>query len=92
MLNDKFKGYRVISSTYCRLQDDEFWAVEQKLVQERSKDGKDWERKEANSSARAKNMEDALGQVYLSMATFLETVKGDLFAELDEGKEKELLN
>jgi len=91
--NDKYKGYRVTSFTSCKEVEGGYWFAEQKITQERKEDGKDWEKREANSSARAKSAEEALSQVYLSMATYLDTVRGDLFQELDiEEEKKELLN
>lgn len=88
MDEEKYKGYRVTSYTSCKLGEDGYWFVEQEVKQERKEDGKDWEIRKAQASARAKSIEEALSQVYLSMATYLDVVKGDLFAE--EEKEEEL--
>lgn len=93
MMEDKFVGYRVTSFTSCKQVEDDYWFAEQKITQERKEDGKDWEKREANASARSRSIEEALAQVYLSMATYLDTVKGDLFAEPEiEEEKKELLN
>lgn len=89
-----YKGFRVNSITSVKLGDDEFWVAENKMIQERTTDGKNWERKEANASARAKDMNDALGQVHLTMATYLNSIGGDLFdiPDVDEGSGDNILN
>lgn len=91
MSKEDYKGYKVLSEVTCRLGEDGFWVVDQKLSHQRLLDSGEWESREATVSSRAKAMEDALGQSYLSMSTYLDTVSGDLFNEKNK-EEKGLLN
>lgn len=77
--DEDFSGYMVTSTTEAVKKEDGTWEVKQIVKQSRKKVGEDWETKSTNVSAFDKDLETAYKHVFISMATYLESLAGDLF-------------
>lgn len=81
--DDDVVGYEVVSTVNCALNKDGFWEVTQKLVQSRTKDGKDWEAKELEFRALDTDIMKAINTSYMTVAYYLEQVEGNLFNDIE---------
>lgn len=84
----------VTNSATVAIKDEDFWQVTQTITQKRTFDGENWEEKEISMSAKDKNLDEAFKQTIMSIAVYLDTIGGDLFAEelVDEYYEEDLAN
>ena len=84
----KIVGSKVITKTFCELDENEYWKVDQTVTQERLIEGDDdWETKTINMSAHAKELEVAVANAIMSLERYLVPRNSDLFQEPNyEGK------
>ncbi len=87
---EKYSGFIITSATVCDKDENGIWTVKQNVIQERKEPDKEWETKEAQVNVKNKVLQKAISEAYLSLAFYLESVKGDLFNK-PEKEESELL-
>lgn len=79
MEKDNIIGHRVVSEVWATRGDDGVWKVEHKIVAQRSEDLVAWESRNVESSARSKSLDTAISSAAFTIATYLESVGGDIF-------------
>lgn len=90
---DEFIGRKVITEVTATQDGNGWWKVEHRILQSRSRDGIDWDNREAVAEAVAKTIEDAERDCIYTMMAYLDSIKGDLFSDPDTAEEdKGLLN
>jgi hypothetical protein len=78
----KIVGSRVTTKTFCELDENGYWKVDQSITQERLIEGEDeWEVKTVQQSAHAKQLEVAIANAILALERFLVPRNSDLFKE-----------
>ncbi len=87
---EKYSAFIFTSITVCDKDENGVWAVKQNVVQERKEPDREWEKKEAQVNVKNKDLQKAISEAYLSLAFYLESVKGDLFNK-PEKEESELI-
>jgi hypothetical protein len=84
-------GYATTNEVTCVQNSDGTWTATQLVVQSRTFDGTNWEKKEVSCKAIDGEMHKAIADIFMSMATYLESVNGDLFTAEKKESNKELL-
>ena len=78
----EYLGSRSYITTTVEFYDDKYH-VKHKVVQERSKDLKSWEQREAVVELEDEDMEHGLASALFSMRSYINSLNGDLFKQDD---------
>ena len=77
-METEYNGY-MHTSTMTAIFEDGKWRVTHLLVQRHSTDLKEWEEKAVEASSESESLDKATAEVVLTVQTYLNKVKGNLF-------------